>query len=148
MDEIRSAMGICQLKKIKYILTKRKENYNFLESKIKNIKEIKILNTKSSKNFYSSHYCLSFNLLGNLKTKRLQIIKQLNKKGIGTSIYYPKILPEFTYYKKKYKINSNEFLNAKLISDYSICLPIAPHVDKKDLIFIEKNLKKIIHNYS
>ncbi len=147
LDEIRSAIGLNQLKKINYILKKRKENYNFLESKIKDIKEIKILNTRSHKNYKSSHYCLSFNLLGNLKTKRFQIIKKLNKKGIGTSIYYPKILPEFTYYKKKYNLQSDEFINAKEISDYSICLPIAPHVDKKDLIFIEKNLKEIIHNY-
>ena len=89
-----------------------------------------------------------FILLGNLKKKRLQIIKQLNKKGIGTSIYYPKILSEFSYYKKKYGYRSNEFKNAKIISDNSICLPIAPHINKNNLIFIEKNLKKIIQTYS
>ena len=92
LDEIRSAMGICQLKKINYILNKRKKNYIFLNSRIKNIKDIKILNSKSEKNKISSYYCLSFILLGNLKKKRLQIIKQLNKKGIVKSIYYPKIL--------------------------------------------------------
>ncbi len=148
LDELRSAMGICQLKKINYILSKRKKNYIFLNSRIKNIKGIKILNSKSEKNKTSSHYCLSFILLGNLKKKRLQIIKQLNKKGIGTSIYYPKILSEFSYYKKKYGYRSNEFKNAKIISDNSICLPIAPHIKKDNLIFIEKNLKKIIQTYS
>ena len=91
---------------------------------------------------------MSFSLLGNLKKKRFQIIKQLNNKGIGTSIYYPKILPEFTYYKKKYNYGSSEFKNAKIISDNSICLPIAPHINKNDLMFIEKNLKKIIQTYS
>ena len=29
LDELRSAMGICQLKKIKYILNKRKKLYFF-----------------------------------------------------------------------------------------------------------------------
>jgi len=86
-------------------------------------------------------------LLGSLKKKRLQIIKQLNKKGIGTSIYYPKILPEFTYYKKKYNYRSSEFNNAKFISNNSNCLPIAPHINKNNLIYIEKNLKKIIQSY-
>tara|TARA_B100001027_G_scaffold215117_1_gene188469 strand:- start:5509 stop:6657 length:1149 start_codon:yes stop_codon:yes gene_type:complete len=148
LDELRSAMGICQLKKINYILNKRKKNYIFLKSKIENIKQIKILNSKSEKNKISSYYCLSFSLSGNLKKKRFQIINQLNKKGIGTSIYYPKILPEFTYYKKKYNYSSIEFKNAKVISDNSICLPIAPHVNKKNLIFIEKSLKEIIQIYS
>ncbi len=148
LDELRSAMGICQLKKINYILNKRKKNYIFLKSKIENIKQIKILNSKSERNKISSYYCLSFSLSGNLKKKRFQIIKQLNKKGIGTSIYYPKILPEFTYYKKKYNYSSSEFKNAKIISDNSICLPIAPHVNKKNLIFIEKSLKEIIQIYS
>ena len=148
LDELRSAMGICQLKKINYILNKRKKNYIFLKSKIENIKQIKIINSKSERNKISSYYCLSFSLSGNLKKKRFQIIKQLNKKGIGTSIYYPKILPEFTYYKKKYNYSSSEFKNAKIISDNSICLPIAPHVNKKNLIFIEKSLKEIIQIYS
>ena len=148
LDELRSAMGICQLKKINYILNKRKKNYIFLKSKIENIKQIKILNSKSEKNKISSYYCLSFSLSGNLKKKRFQIINQLNKKGIGTSIYYPKILPELTYYKKKYNYSSIEFKNAKVISDNSICLPIAPHVNKKNLIFIEKSLKEIIQIYS
>ena len=89
-----------------------------------------------------------FYFIRKLKKKRLQIIKQLNKKGIGTSIYYPKILSEFSYYKKKYGYRSNEFKNAKIISDNSICLPIAPHINKNNLIFIEKNLKKIIDIYS
>lgn len=148
LDELRSAMGVCQLKKINYILNKRKKNFTFLNNRIKNIKGIKILDSKSKKNIISSYYCLSFILLGNLKKKRFQIIKQLNDKGIGTSIYYPKILPEFTYYKKKYNYGSSEFKNAKIISENSICLPVAPHINKNDLIFIEKHLKKIIQVYS
>ena len=69
LDELRSAMGIFQLKKINHILNQRKKNYIFLENKIKNLKGIKILNSKSEKNKISSYYCFSFCLLGSLKKK-------------------------------------------------------------------------------
>ncbi len=82
LDELRSAMGISQLKKINYILNKRKLNYAFLEKRMKNIKTIKILNSKSEKNKISSYYCLSFILLGSLKKKDFKSLNCLIKKGL------------------------------------------------------------------
>ena len=147
LDEIRSVIGIAQLKKLNFILKKRENNYKFLNKKIKNFNEIKVVNTNSHKEFKSSFYCLSFILSERLKKKRLEIIKDLNNAGIGTSIYYPKIIPEFSYYRKKYKINTSDLKNGKLISNHSICLPIAPHVSKNNLIYISKNLKKSLNKY-
>ena len=71
------------------------------------------------------------------------IIQYLNNNGIGTSIYYPKILSELRYYKKRLNINKKNLINANNISNNSICLPIGPHVSRQNLIYIAKKLKEI-----
>ena len=70
----------------------------------------------------------------------MKIIKYLNKRNIGTSIYYPQPVPRMSYYKKKYGYNKNNFTNAAIISDRSISLPVGPHLTLKDLKYISENL--------
>ena len=79
-----------------------------------------------------------------MKNKKIQIINLLKKKGIGTSIYYPQPVPRMTYYKKKYGYKNNFYKNASEISDFSISFPVGPHVSKKDVLYITKNLKNIL----
>ncbi len=76
--------------------------------------------------------------------KRTKIINSLNNLGIGTSIYYPKPVPLMSYYKKKYLYKSKNFVNASIISDQSIALPVGPHLSLKDINYIASKLKKII----
>ena len=143
MTEMQCALGFEQLKKLKFFIKKRKENFEMLSEKLNKIKNIKIIKTKSENNYLSSYYCLSILLTGSLKKKRRKIIQYLNKKGVGTSIYYPKILTELKYYKNKLKINTQIFFNANNISENSICLPIGPHVNKKNINFMENVIKEI-----
>jgi dTDP-4-amino-4,6-dideoxygalactose transaminase len=75
-------------------------------------------------------------------------MNELTKKGIGTSIYYPHPVPRLSYYKKKYSFNGRKFVNASRISDCSIALPVGPHLNKKDMQFIARQLTVIIKNYS
>ena len=143
MSEIHSAIGIEQLKKLPFFLKKRKDNFNYLKNQFSNFFNLRILD-ETDKKFKQSYYCMNIVLLGKLRKKRLKIIEYLKSKKIGTSIYYPQPVPRMTYYKKKYGYKKNHFLNASEISDYSISLPVGPHLDKKDLIYLANNLKSIV----
>jgi len=147
MDEIRSSLGITQLKKLDNFIIKRKINYFFLKKNLKEIKNIKILNLECSKNFKSSYYCMSILLSEKIKSKRFKIINEIKSKGIGTSIHYPRPVSDYSYYKKKYNINSNNFPNARIMSYQSINLPVGPHLTKNNLIYITKKLKEIFKKY-
>ena len=74
----------------------------------------------------------------------MEIIKYLNSKKIGTSIYYPQPVPRMSFYKKKYGYNKNNFLNAEIVSDRSISLPVGPHLSIKDMEYIVYNLLKFL----
>ena len=144
MSEINSAIGNVQIKKIPKILKLRALNFKYLKQKLDQFgKSIKIIQNQN-KFFSSSNYCLVMVLREKkLYSNRKKIIKFLNNSGIGTSIYYPHPVSHMSYYKRKYNIKKNSFINAQEISNNSISLPIGPHLTKKKLDYIYKKLKII-----
>ena len=70
-----------------------------MKKNLENLKLIKILNS-SNKKLINSNYCMTLILNKKISNKRTKIIKYLNSKGIGTSIYYPQPVPRMTYIKK------------------------------------------------
>ncbi len=147
MGEINASIGIKQIKNLKKFHYIRKKNYNFLLNNLNNFKSFKILKHLEDKKYQSAYYCFSLILSHKVKKKREEIIKNLNKMSLGTSIYYPKPVPLLKYYKKKYGFNDMNFKNSKIISENSICLPIGPHLSIKDLKEIIKILTKVFKNY-
>ncbi len=144
MNEIEAAIGINELKRIKNKILIRKKNYHFLQEKIKNCKNFKILNTKNENGFQSSYYALTIMLKKESKINRNKLIVELKNKGIQTSIYYPHPVPLLNYYRKKYNYRKNDFPNSSIIAYHSISFPVAEHVDKKDLILIASRIIKLI----
>ena len=143
MSELHASLGVIQINKFKRFLIKRAQNFKYLSSKLKYLKEIKIVPNLNSR-IKGSYYCFSILVSKNLAKKRFKIINLLKLRGIGSSIYYPHPVPRLKYYKKKYKINKKNYLNAAEFSDRIICLPIGPHMDKAKLDYLISILKKII----
>ncbi len=143
MNEIESVIGIEQLKKLPSFLEKRKENYHHLYNLLSEIDEIKLF-SKDGGDFQSSYYCLSILLNEKLASKRTAIIESLKNEGVGTSIYYPQAVPEFTYYREKYGYKKGEYPEAAKISNTSIALPVGPHLNLDDMDYIVKKIKAVL----
>ena len=143
MSEMQAALGCEQMDKIDQILKLRLSNFTRLKASLSDIKGILILDVDDP-NKTSSHYCLSVILQDNLKGYRDNIIRDLNKAGVGTSIYYPHPVSRLTYYKNKYGYQAKRFANAQIISDRSIALPVGPHVAPTDIQYIIETFKNIV----
>ncbi len=147
MGEINASIGCLQLLDVKKFLSIRKKNFLKIFNSFKNFKSFKILKHLQNDNFQSSYYCISLILNSNLLKHRKKIIKKLNAKGLGTSIYYPKPVPLLQYYKRKYKFKDKHFKVSKIISHNSICLPIGQHLNNTDIKDMIKIIKKIFISY-
>ncbi len=143
MSEIHASIGLIQIEKMKRFIDLRKKNFNYFKKRIKSNNEIYILDSLSRKS-KNSFYCINVILSKTHAKKRMEIIKYLNSKKIGTSIYYPQPVPRMSFYKKKYGYNKNNFLNAEIVSDRSISLPVGPHLSIKDMEYIVYNLLKFL----
>ena len=78
------------------------------------------------------------------RIKRNKLIQKLKEYSIGCSVYYPQPVPRMKYYNDKYNINPNEYKNASIISDYSIALPVGPHLDEDDMDVIYKTFLRLL----
>lgn len=144
MNEIQAAIGIEQLKKIDDFLSVRSQNYHALQSGLQEIDELHLFQSTYG-DFESSYYCMSVILNKSIAEKRFEIVKSLNNLGVGTSVYYPKAIPEFSYYKEKYGFLDNQYANAATISNCSIALPVAPHLNEEDMNYITESMKTVIN---
>ena len=147
MNEIEAAIGLEQLKRLPGFIKKRKINMNAYKSKIKNINNVRLIDNDLNE-VVNSYYCAVIMLENSLKKKRNQILKMLVNKGIGCSIYYPGPIPNYKFYKKKYKTKVYEFKNASLFSNSSISLPLGPHINKSEINFICQQLHNIVEELS
>jgi len=143
LNEIQSALGIEQMKRIDSFIEKRKANYEALSAGLRNINEIEQF-VSSHGDYQSSYYCHVIILKDSLAEKRVDIINSLKLQGIGTSIYYPRPVPAMTYYKEKYAYNDNSFPIASWISSHSVALPVGPHIDVEDIDYIVQSIKKAL----
>jgi perosamine synthetase len=143
MNEIEAAIGIEQVKRLDGILATRERNYRALHRALGEIDEISLLATGDGV-FQSSYYCLAILLNRRLADLRFEFVSKLNAAGVGTSVYYPKAVPDLTYYREKYGFASGSFPNASWISDASIALPVAPHLDEDDMAYVAQAVKTAI----
>lgn len=141
MNELQAAIGIEQLKRIDGFLAKRKENFAMLAKQLAEVEEVRVLGTDLPGNTVSSHYCLSIVLSEKIRNQRVDLVRNMKERGVGTSVYYPSPVPCLTYYQDKYGINPALFPNAQAISD-GIALPVGPHLDHDDMVYIAESLKK------
>lgn len=141
MNELQAAIGVEQLKRIDGFLEQRKENFTTLAAALAEVPEVKVLGTDLPENAVSSYYCLSVVLSEKVRNRRVDLVRNLKERGVGTSVYYPSPVPCLTYYQDKYGINPALFPNAQAISD-GIALPVGPHLDHEDMVYIAESLKK------
>jgi dTDP-4-amino-4,6-dideoxygalactose transaminase len=143
MNEIEAAIGTEQLRKIDWFLEKRKENYEHLQKGLKEISEIDLF-LSSHGEFQSSYYCLSIIIKDFLAPSRFDIVENLKRNGVGTSVYYPKPVPHLQYYRSKYQYGETDFPVAARISRNSIALPVGPHLDIEDMEYVVECVKSAI----
>ena len=143
MNEIQAVMGTEQLKKIDGFLARREQNYGVLRRGLEDVEEIDLFRS-SHDQFRSSYYCMSVLLKDPLVPKRFEIVNHLKKNGVGTSVYYPRAVPQLSYYKKKYGYSETKYPVATWISESSIALPVGPHLNPDDMMYIVENIKSAI----
>lgn len=146
MSELHAAIGIEQIKKLPDFLVKRLTNHQELSRNLSNVDGLNVLPAPVNDRFTSCHYCLSVILDPTLAARRPEIMDELTKAGVGSSVYYPQPVPRMTYYKEKYGYDETLYPNATMFSDQTIALPVGPHLNANDMKTIADTLIKIIKN--
>jgi len=135
MSEMSAALGRTQIKKLPEILRRRATNFALLRDRLTALGNVRVLDGKAP-GTTNSHYCLVAVLEGPLAGKRDQVVRAINARGVGTSVYYPQPVPRMAHYKKKYGYEAGRFPHAEQISDSGFALPVGPHLGEDDMKYV------------
>lgn len=136
LDEIRSSLGISQLKRTKQNNLKRRHAFLYYNSRLDNNESV--ITPKIFNNF--THSCHLYVLRVKKKNglSRDIVYRRLLKNGVRCSVHY-KPLHEFTAYKKFAKIK-DKVENSKLIYKEIISLPMYPQIRRVQQDVVLQNL--------
>ncbi len=136
LGEIAAAIGVAQLERLPGFLETRARNYRDLAERLSAFEQLAVIDSDDRDGRQASHYCLVARLEPPLNRRREELIEALKREGVGTSIYYPKPLPETTYYADRYGYDAANYPEAARISYDSIALPVGPHVGPEEVEMI------------
>jgi dTDP-4-amino-4,6-dideoxygalactose transaminase len=145
LGEMGAAMGVVQLGRLAEFLEHRRRTYRALAAGLGDVDGLRLLQSDDDGVLKASHYCLVGVLDRALAADRTAIIERLKQAGVGTSVYYPKALPDTAYYRGRYGFEHGSCPQATRISEDSIAFPVAPHVSEEDVVRIVSTVKEILH---
>lgn len=132
LPEISAAIATIQMKKLPNFLKTRQKNANLLSKLISDL-DITLPHQRNYENVNWYLYTIA-------TSKRNEILKKLNAKGIGAASYYPIPVHKTPFYQQKIKLPTTEWASSHVLS-----LPIHPKVTSKNIEFIAKTLRDILN---
>ena len=138
LDEIRAALGITQLKRIKKINELRKKASSYYNKNLQNIPGIILPDMVNDKTH--SYHLYTIRVRKPYKLSRNQLFKKLKDNGIRTTVYWMPI-HKYTAYRKFVK--TSNILNTTKIYDEILALPLFPNISKKHQDAVIKVIKSI-----
>ena len=135
IDEIRSAIGLIQLKKLERNNRKRAEATNIYREKLQDIDEISIpfLNTNSISSYHI------FPILLKSGSKRQHFMEFMRDKGIQTSIHYPPV-HTFSHYRsccQHGRLPITDEVETRVVT-----LPLYPDITREQLEYVIETIKQ------
>ena len=142
LDEIRSTLGISQLKRIEKLNQNRKKIYEYYNTKFENVEQITTPNSSKEKDHVYHLYIIRINKKS--KISRDQLFIKLQKLGIKTTVHY-KPLHKFSVF-KKFKKKNNKFVNSTELYQEIMSLPFYPNMPKSQQDYVIKSIMRIVGN--
>tara|TARA_B100001250_G_scaffold411569_1_gene440551 strand:- start:1446 stop:2612 length:1167 start_codon:yes stop_codon:yes gene_type:complete len=147
LTDIASKIGLIQLQNIKSWHNKREIIAKKYDKGFSAIKGIKLPPKQGKNSRHARHlYIIQINKKY-WSIDRNQIIIELNKKGIGTSVHYLPIHMH-SYYQKKYGFKPNDYPQSKGLFEAAISLPIYPDLNNNEILHIIDSIKELWNKYS
>lgn len=139
MNEFAAAIGIEQMKRLPKIIEGRVNSLKLYQQALSGYRKIKIQKVDKQIKCVPLHFPIVLNK--GSKNIRKEIILDLEKSGIETSIYYP-VVYRLSIFKKLFENNSIRCPNAERISDSIFSVPCHGKVEEEQITKIKNILKK------
>jgi len=140
ITDMQAACGLAQLDRLESFIKKRKENFNFLYTNLKDLEEFLIL-PEPEKNSEPSWFGFPISLRESNKFNRNDLLKYLDENKIGTRLLFSGNLTKQPYMKNiEYKIHGY-LKNTDFVMKNTFWIGLYPGLNNYHLEYSVKNLK-------
>ena len=147
ITDMQAACGLGQLERLEGFIEKRKKNLNFLKKRLLNLEE-EFLLPVAEKNSDPSWFGLPITLKKKCKIKRVDIIKKLTEKKIGTRLLFAgNLTKQPAYMNRKFKISGNLEVTDNIMNN-TFWVGIHPSLGEEELDYIGKSLEESVRQNS
>ena len=139
MDEVRAAMGLCNLKMIDERIQQRKRLYEHYKQKLSQYVQFQRV-TATRYNYGYMPVCFQD------AKERDRAYSELVRHGIKPRKYFFPLTPNYNYFNEVASVKLSNLEHAFDVSSRVLCLPIYPDLEIEKVNKIVKMIKGIIHN--
>ena len=140
ITDMQAACGLAQLDRLESFIKKRKENFNFLYKKIKDLEEFLIL-PEPEKNSDPSWFGFPLTLKKSSKYNRNDLVGYLNQNKIGTRLLFSGNLTKQPYMKNiNFKVQGN-LTNTDLVMNDTFWIGLYPGLSNHHLNYSVLKIK-------
>ncbi|AKB41521.1 DegT/DnrJ/EryC1/StrS family aminotransferase [Methanosarcina mazei] len=130
MSSLTAALGISQLKKIDYLIQKRRKNAEYMTKKLSNIKQIYY--PKLPPDYFQVYQIYTIRVKDGLRNK---LAKYLIDRGVMTKVFFPPVHLTH-YYKASLGYKKGHLPFTEKLSDEVLSLPIYPTLDTEEMDYV------------
>ena len=153
MTDFQGAIGVCQMKKAKYIVDGRRKVAKKYDEALKEIDFlIPPFIPENYKHGYQSYVCLFTNgedisnltkeKIDKINIKRNIFMQELERRGIATR-QGTHAVHTLSYYKNRYNLKDEDYLMSYAADRLSIALPLYAEMSDEEFIYVIKNIKEV-----
>jgi len=146
--DLQSAIGLAQMSKLPGFIEKRKQNFNYLSEKLKDLDNHFILPKAQSK---SEPSWFGFPItIKNSKINRQELMEYLNNKGVATRLLFAGNItkqPYFVDYKIEHR-KVGDLENADIIMNNTFWVGLYPALTQEHLDYVQEQLRKYANSIS
>ena len=143
LDEIRSSLGISQLKRIRKTNQMRVAIAKKYDSLLNDIPGL--ITPKIATNRNHIYHLYTIKITEDFPISRDELFSALHEKGIGTSVqYFP--LHLMSFYKKILNPKKTDFKISNILKDQVLSLPIFPQMTVQQINSVSSTIKKLTNS--
>lgn len=141
ITDMQAACGLAQLDRLEEFIQKRRENFDYLHSKLGSLQDFLHL-PHATKNSKPSWFGFPLTIKPESGVQRVDLIKYLDQNKIGTRLLFAGNLIRQPYFKSvEYRI-SGELTNTDITMNNTFWLGIYPGLGKEHLDFVVDRLEE------
>ena len=138
---MQAACGLAQLDRLDEFIQKRRDNFNYLYSKLEGLEDF-IQLPQATENSVPSWFGFPLTIKSESGVQRVDLLKYLDQNKIGTRLLFAGNLIKQPYFESvKYRV-SGDLTNTEITMNNTFWLGIYPALGKEHLDFVAERLEE------